>query len=184
MVEVDLTTSGLKLEGSWEEICEFSKELEDVMDHYVDSKEEIEEYDKWMPHRRETEEDIKNKTVEEAVIKEKKVEKDFEGAKEVLSEAEDDLAESIHDLSNGIDPSRDLKEALLKIEKVAGVESLRSIRKAEKTIYRKIMLKFNPYYFDTEDFSVNLDHKNQGVYVLCINVSDDDLREHFQDSFG
>ncbi len=183
MKEVEITNSGLKFEGDWEEICDFSEKLEEVMDKYLEDKDEIEDYDDWRPKEKDTEDDVKEKTAEEAAVKEKNIEKDFEGAKEELGEAEEKLADSVHDVLNGIDPSYDLKEALLKIEKVVGVESVRSIRKIEETIYKKLMLKFNPYYFDREDFSVNLERKKDHHYVLTINVTDEKLREHFQDSF-
>ena len=183
MYGVEVTTSGLEFEGDWEDICDFSEELEMVMKLYLEDKDEIEEYDDWRPREEDTEKDVKEKTAEEAAVKEKDIEKDFEGAKEELGEAEEKLADSVHDVLNGIDPSHDMKEALLKIEKVVGVESVRSIRKVEEIIYKKLMLKFNPYYFDTEDFSVNLERKKDHHYVLTINVTDEELREHFQESF-
>jgi len=179
----EVTTSGLEFEGDWEEICDFSEELEMVMELYLEDKDEIEEYDDWRPREKDTEEDMKEKTAEEAAVKEKDIENGFDGAKEELGEAEEKLADSVHDVLNGIDPSRDLKEALLKIEKVVEVESVRSIRKVEETIYKKLMLKFNPYYFDTEDFSVNLERKKDHQYVLTINVTDEELRKHFQERF-
>jgi len=100
-----------------------------------------------------------------------------------LTEAEEKMVESIEDVKDGVNPSKDLKAALLEIEKVLGVESIRSMRKIEKTIYKKLMLKLNPYYFDTEDFSVNLEIERNGIYCLSINVTDESLRKHFQERF-
>jgi hypothetical protein len=38
------------------------------------------------------------------------------------------------------------------------------------------MLKFNPYFFDTEDFSVDLrDHEDE--YVIDVDVSDKSSRD-------
>ena len=183
MEEVEITNSGLRFEGDWERVCDFSKKLEDVMNDYIESKRELDDFDEWRPHENDSDEDMKEKTAEEAVVGEQKIEEGFEGAKEELGKAEEKMIDSIEDIKNGIDPSKDLKAALVELEKILGVESLRSIRKIEKTIYKKLMLKMNPYYFDTEDFSVNLDFEKDDLYCLKINMSEDDLREHVQDRF-
>lgn len=184
MEGVEVTNSGLKFEGDWEQVCHFSNELEDVMEEYLESKEEIDEFEEWKPHEEDSVEDMRDKTAEEAAVGEKNIEEDFKGMKEEFGEAEEKMIESVEDISEGVDPSRDLKEALAEIEKVFGVESLRSVRKIEKTIYKKLMLKLNPYYFDTKDFSVNLEMERDGAYCLRINVSDESLREHFDERFG
>ncbi len=180
--KVEVTNSGLEFEGDWEEICEISRELEGIMQNYVQKKDEIEEYDEWKPEPEETEEDLEEKTADEAAIGHKKIEEDFPGAKREIEDAEKKFVESIHDFSNGNPASKDVKEALVDIEELLGAESVRALRKIEKTIYERCMLKFNPYYFDVEDFSVDLDHKD-GQYMLNINLKDDDLRSHFQDIF-
>ncbi|MFP4002005.1 MAG: DUF5828 family protein [Candidatus Natronoplasma sp.] len=184
MEGVKITNSGLELEGDWREICEFCSELEVAMEKYLESKEEIDEFEEWMPHEEDSDEDMKLKTAEEAAVKERNIERDFEGAKEELNKAGKNMAKSVEDIRNGVSPSKDLKEALVEIEKVLGVESLRSLRKIEETIYERLMLKLNPYYFDTEDFSVNLERKNKGGYCLSINVTDESLRKHFQKRCG
>ena len=181
MKGLEVTNSGLRFKGDWEEVCEFSQRLETVMEKYLESREEIDEFDGWRPHLSDSDEDMKEKTAEEAALGEKKIEKDFEGLKKEIQEVEKKLIDSVEDFRNDMDPSQDLKEALLDIEKVIGVESIRSVRRMEKTIYKKLMLKMNPYYFDTEDFSVNLDMAEKEGYCLCLNVTDEDLRKHFQD---
>ncbi len=180
MEEIEITNSGLKFEGEWEEVCDFSREVEKAMEEYLDSEEEVDEYEEWRPHLEDCDKDMKEKTAEEAALKEKKIEEDFEGAKKEFDEAEEKLVESVEDVREGVDPSKDLKEALLDIEEVVGVESIRSLRKMEETIYKKLMLKMNPCYFDTEDFSVNLEIEGNDIYCLSVNVTDDSLREHFQ----
>jgi len=184
MQDIEATNSGLKFEGRWDDVCEFSQKLEETMEEYLDSKkkkEEIDEYEKWRPHLKDSDEDMKEKTVEEASVDKKRIEENFEGAKQEIDKAEEDLLRSLEDIKEGMDPSKDLKEALLEIEKLVGVESIRSLRKIEETIYKKLMLKANPYYFDTEDFSVNLERKGTGVYCLRVNVTDESLREHFKE---
>ncbi len=180
---VEVTNSGLKFEGDWDGVCKFSKELEEVMEEYIESKKELDDFEDWRPHNGDSDSDMRDKTAEEAAVGEQNIEKGFEGASKELNEVEEKMIDSLEDIKNGIDPSKDLKEALTELERVLGVESIRSIRKVEKTIYKKLMLKINPYYFDTEDFSVNLDVEKDDLYCLKINVSEDDLREKFQGKF-
>ncbi len=184
MKGIEDTNSGIKFEGEWQKVCDFSQELEYMMERFLDSKEEVEEYEEWRPHLKDSDEDMKKKTAEEASIEEKDIERDFNGAEREIDKAEEKIVDSVVDIGVGIDPSQDLKEALLEIEKVVGVESIRSLRKVEETIYKNLMLKMNPYYFDTEDISVNLERKEEDIYCLRLNVSDEDLREHFQEMTG
>ncbi|MFW6065100.1 MAG: DUF5828 family protein [Candidatus Natronoplasma sp.] len=183
MKGAEATNSGLKFEGDWEETCDFSEELEEVMEEFIESKEEIDEFEDWRPHLEDSDDDMKEKTAEEAVVGKRNIEEDFEGARLEIDRAEEKMFDSVKDVKEGVNPSKDLKAALLEIEKVLGVESIRSVRKIEKTIYKKLMLKLNPYYFDTEDFSVNLEIRKNGIYCLSINVTDERLRKHFRDRF-
>jgi len=153
------------------------------MEKYLESQEEIDDFDDWRPHPEDSNEDMKEKTAEEAAVGKRNIEEDFEGARREIDRAEEKMVDSVKDVKNGVNPSKDLKAALLEIEKVLGVESIRSVRKIEKTIYKKLMLKLNPYYFDTEDFSVNLEIERNGIFCLSINVTDENLRKHFQDRF-
>jgi len=184
MKGVEITNSGLKFEGDWEEVCDFSEELEEVMEKFLESEEKIDDFEDWRPHLEDSDEDMKEKTAGEAAVDKKNIEEDFEGARREIDRAEEKMVDSFRDVKKGVNPSRDLKAALLEIEKVLGVESIRSVRRIEKTIYKKLMLKLNPYYFDTEDFSVNLEIKGNGIYCLSINVTDENLRKHFQDRFN
>lgn len=183
MGKVQETNAGLQFEGDWKEMCEYSKELEKAMDEYIEDQNEIDDFDDWRPHLEDDKGDMIEKTAEEASINEEKVEEDFEGSKKTIEEAEEKLIESTEEISHGEDPSQEIKEGLHDLEKIFEVESVRSVKKIEKTIYKQLMLRFNPLYFDKEDFSINLDKKDDEKYILKINISDDGLREHFQESF-
>jgi len=77
-----------------------------------------------------------------------------------------------------------LKNATRNIGKVIGVKSVSSLRKIEKLIYEHVMLKFNPYYFDTEDFSVSLEINNNIIgdkgYKLTLNNNDEKFRRELK----
>ncbi len=93
-------------------------------------------------------------------------EKEKKGSKDDRSSAEDEKS-----------TTEELKDASKCINRLVGSKSIKSLRKMEKAIYEQVMLKFNPYYFDTEHFSVNLEEKNEDHYLLTVNIPDDDLRD-------
>ncbi|MEF8832322.1 MAG: DUF5828 family protein [Candidatus Thermoplasmatota archaeon] len=233
----ETTHSGIKVEGKWEEICGFARDLESILKASYEKEESIENmnesiegYNEWRPREEEDEKDISKKTVEEASIEEKDVEKDFQGTDEELKSAGKKVKEGINgakdkgksaivelkdDASKGMNnlvknkskksqkngdrteentdspdkkkdvkskeekksPSAELKDASKCINRLIGSKSIGSLRKMEEAIYELVMLKFNPYYFDTEHFSVNLEEKNDDHYLLTVNIPDEELRE-------
>jgi len=173
---VEMTNAGLKYKGSWNDICFFARNLEEAMKKCVPDHECVEQYDEWRPREEEGEDELMVKTAEKAAIKQTGVEERFNGTKKELSEAKGEFKKSLEDVKNGENPSEEIKDASKHIERVVEVKALESLRRMEETIYERIMLRFNPYYFDTEDFSVNLEEKKDN-YFLTVNISDEDIRK-------
>jgi len=46
------------------------------------------------------------------------------------------------------------------------------------------MLKFTPYYFDTEDLSINLEKKGKDRYILNVNIMDEKIRNKIKEKIG
>lgn len=176
--KIETTNAGLKYEGTWKEICDFSRDLDSTFKKCVPNGDSIIEYEKWMPRENENGK-MEKKTAEEAAMKTKRVEKEFNGTKQEIDDAKKKVKESIEDVKNGKNPGKDLKDASKHIEKLIGAKSVKSLRKMEEIIYEKIMLKFNPCYFDTEEFSVNLKEKGDN-YVLTLNITDEEERQRIK----
>ena len=177
---VEMTNAGLKCKGSWDDICDFARELEGVMKECVANEDSIEQFDEWRPRENEDYSDMTERTAEKAAIGEKHVEEEFNGAKQEMKDVEADVKKAFDDVINGGKAGEDIKDSSKHFERLVEAESVRSLRKIEEIIYKKIMLKFNPDYFDTENFSVNLE-KNHEDYVLTINVTDEDNRKSIKD---
>lgn len=167
----------MRCEGQWRDICSFAETFEDVMEDNSVDEEEIQEYDEWRPKEKENVKDISEKTADKACVQKTKVEEDYNGAKEELGKAGKKIKKGV----TGKEPTgKNIKEATKNVERLFEAGSIRSIRKLEKMIYQGIMLKFNPCYFDTEDFSVNLEKSDNGEeknYKFSVNISDEELRE-------
>ena len=179
------TNAGVVFKGRWNDICAFARDFERVIEKNAPDSNEgsIREYDHWRPKVDEDEKDISEKTAENACMDRKKIEKKYNGAKEELKSA----GEKIKNGVNGEEPpTKNIKEASKKVERLVEAESIKSIRKLERMIYKEIMLRFNPYYFDTEEFSVNLEKVNNEKgddqrYKITINIPDEELREKVKD---
>lgn len=152
-------TSGIVVEGNREEICDFAKQIEDVLDGSSEKK-----YKDWKPEENDDESDMRKKSAESASMNKGKLEEDFKGTSEEISEATKKIKKG---------KFSDVKE---NIKYLIGANTARSIRKIEERIYKNIMLVKNPHYFDSEDVSVNLE-KTDDKYRLCVNILNEDLRE-------
>ncbi|MBS3816363.1 MAG: hypothetical protein KGY76_02235 [Candidatus Thermoplasmatota archaeon] len=180
---MELTNAGLEFEGCWKDICVFARTFERVIEDNAPDERSVEEYNHWRPREEEDEKDISEKTAEEACLEKKEVEEEFNGAKEELESAEENLKKGVNGDADE-SPAENIKDASKNMERLVEAESIKSIRKLERTIYEDIMLKFNPYYFDTEDFSVNLEKISDGGnknYRLSINIPNEELREEVRE---
>jgi len=182
--KVKKVNSGIQLTGNWDDICNGSKTMEEVIQRFSDNKKSVDNFNGWRPRETDTEKEIAEKTAEKACINEKQIERDFDGTEGELEKAGKNIKKSMDDIYHRKNPKDGLKNASKIIGKVIGVKSVSSIRKIEKLIYEHIMLKFNPYYFDTEDFSVSLE-KNKSIigdkrYKLTLNNNDEKFRRELK----
>jgi len=176
--KADVTNAGIRYQGDWEEICDFADYLSDIIDDHIDDDEALSDYNHWKPEEDGSEKDLSKRTAEDASMEKTDIEKNFNGAKEELNGARDNLLDSIEHATNGDDPRGKIKRACKKIGRTMGAKSIESVREMEKQIYDKIMLKLNPFYFDDESFSINLE-KNNGsdLYTLTLNIPNEKIRE-------
>ncbi len=179
--KVKKINSGVQIIGDWGDICSSSRTMESVIERFSDRDQSVDDFNGWRPREKDTKKNIVAKTAKNACLEEKQIEKDFNGTESELEEAGKNLKKSINDLSKGRNPGKGLKDASKNIGKVIGVKSVGSLRKIERLIYEHLMLRFNPYYFNTEDFYVSLE-KNKSIngdkrYILTLNNHNEKLRD-------
>ncbi len=169
------TNSGLKKRGDIKEVAKFSKEVENVLQDAGVKKNSIKEFREWRPKEEDDEGDIAEKTVEEASMSEKSIEKESNGVKEDLSEAKEATKKAGNKVKNGDNPGNEIKKTSKSLLRPVLSESVKFARSFEKEIYSKLMVKFNPYFFDSKDFSADLKSK-KGEYTMEVNVPDESYR--------
>ncbi|QKQ98614.1 hypothetical protein GKQ38_03775 [Candidatus Nanohaloarchaea archaeon] len=180
---VNETNSGVKKNGNWKEIAEFGEEVEDIMEKSGSEAESLEKFGEWRPKVEESESDVKRKTVDEAVMKEKKLEKESDGVRNDLKEASGKMAEAGQKAAKKQVPDKEIIEASEEAAKPFYSRIAGLLRKIESAIYSWITLRFNPYYLDTEDFSVDIKDKKNGKFEMDVAVPEEEKREGLKENF-
>ena len=188
MADVEESVSGFKTRGDWVDVVEHGERVTRALteiaaeeDVDVDIDEEVlAEFDEWRPKSHERlEDDVSEKTAEQASVEEGKGEQEGKDPDEDLQTAGEKLAESYESLDDPDEAVDKWGESLDYVARAADSAGRRAIRAVEDTVYRNVMTQIAPYYFDNELVSANLQRVGRGEgpdYVFEINVNDDDLK--------
>ena len=188
MADVEESVSGFKTRGDWVDVVEHGERVtraltevaaEDDIDVDIDEQ-ALAEFDEWRPKSHERlEDDVSEKTAEQASVEEGKGEQEGKDPDEDLQTAGEKLAESYESLDHPDEAVDKWGESLDYVARAADSAGRRAIRAVEDTVYRNVMTQIAPYYFDNELVSANLQRVGRGEgpdYVFEINVNDDDLK--------
>lgn len=176
------TNSGIRKKGSWKKIASFSEKVENALKGSVDD-DSISKLSDWRPREEEAEGDIQKKTVDNAVIEENKLEEESKGVKEDLKEASKDAAQAGKKAAEKKNPEKEVAEASENFAKPLYSQIAKAFRKFEDIVYSNILLRFNPYYLDTQDFSVDMESKGGGEYQMDVKVPDEKTRKDLKEEF-
>lgn len=179
--DVEETNAGVKKKGDLEEVAGFARDVEKVMDEEIDDSKSIERFRDWRPREDDSKEDIRKKTVEAATVPEKELEEKSDGKRDIAKAGEKALSGG-KKLKKGKKPAGDFKEASRRFVRPFYSVSAKITRKLEEKVYSDLMLKFNPYFFDTEDFSADL-RMSKGQYVFDVGVADKNSRDCLKQRF-
>lgn len=180
---IERTNSGVKKKGNWKEITEFGRKVEKILGEYESDSEALDRFNDWRPKIEESEGDVKRKTVDEATLEEKKLEEKSNGVKKDFKQATDKMAEAGEKAAKKEVPDEELVAASGEAAKPFYSKIASLIRKTESVIYSWFTLRFNPYYLDTEDFSVDIKDKNNGEFEMDVSVHEDEKRKNLQEEF-
>ena len=180
------SVSGFKTRGGWVDTVEhgerIARALKDLSDDEPVPEEPLDEFDEWRPKSHERlDEDVNEKTADQASVEEGKGEKAGKDPDEDLQTAGEKLTESYERLEDeDTDEAVDKwGESLDYVARAADSAGRKAVRKVEDAVYRNVMTQIAPYYFDNELISANLRRVSDGdrpEYVFEINVNDDDLK--------
>ena len=180
------SVSGFKTRGGWVDTVEhgerIARALKDLSDDEPVPEEPLDEFDEWRPKSHERlDEDVNEKTADQASVEEGKGEKAGKDPDEDLQTAGEKLTESYERLEDeDTDEAVDKwGESLDYVARAADSAGRKAVRKVEDAVYRNVMTQIAPYYFDNELISANLQRvsdDDRPEYIFEINVNDDDLK--------
>lgn len=172
--------SGFKVRGTWEDVVEHGERITRALREsgHGDAT-GFDEWNEWRPKAHERlSEDVNEKTAEQASVNEGEGERkgaspdeDIQTAGEKLTESYERLEED--DTEGAVDRWQDSVEYVARAADTAG---RKAIRRLEDTVYRRVMTRFTPYYFDNELVSANIADARNGEYIFEVNINDDDLK--------
>ena len=184
------SVSGFKVRGTWADIVEHGERITHALRNagthtasdessYPDA---FAEWDEWRPKPHEhIEEDISEKTAEQASVDEGEGEKVGESPTEDIQTAGEKLTESSEELKKNDDEGTADKasESMEHVARAADTAGRKALRKVEETVYDQVMTQISPYYFDNELISANLQRvttDDKEEFVFEVDVNDDDLK--------
>ena len=178
--------AGFKRRGSWGDIVEHGervtraiRDLARERDDVEISEEAFAEWDEWRPKQHERlDEDVNEKTAEQASVGEGAGEREGVDPDEDVKAAGDKLADSYENLDDPEAAVGRWRESVEHLARAADSAGRKALRTVEGAVYRNVMTRIAPYYFDNELVSANVAKLHDDEYALEINVNDDDLKIH------
>jgi len=179
MKDVEESVSGFKIRGSWGDVVEHGERITRALrdSGFDEDDEAFADWDEWRPRAHERlADDVGEKTAEQAAVDEGKGEQAGKSADEDIREAGERITESYRALDEE-DESAIGKwgESINHVERAVDTAGRKALRAVEDAVYRKVMTRFTPYYFDNELVSANL-QRSGDEYVFEVNINDDDLK--------
>ena len=179
------SVSGFEVRGGWVDAVEHGERVVRALKDLVEEgenvdREALEAFDEWRPKSHERlDEDVNEKTADQASVTEGEGEKAGKQPDEDLQTAGEKLTESYESLDEPDEAVDKWGESVNYVARAADSAGRKAVRTVEDAVYRNVMTKIAPYYFDNELISANLQRvgdDDRPEYVFEINVNDDDLK--------
>lgn len=180
---MDESVSGFKVRGGWVDVVEhgerITRALRELADEHDVDEDALAEFDEWRPKSHERlDEDVNEKTAQQARLDEGKGEKKGKDPDDDLRTAGEKLADSYENLDEPDEAVDAWGESIDYVARAADSAGRKAIRTVEDKVYRNVMTQVAPYYFDNDLISANLRRIDgeDPEYVFEVNVNDDDLK--------
>ncbi len=174
--DVEETNSGVKKKGNWKEVAEFGEEVEEAMKEAVDDK-SVEEFEEWRPKEEEAENDMKKKTIDKALLRKNRLEEESNGVALDIREAGEKIAEVSRKATDDESLEEEITEVSEDVARPFYSKMAQFFRRFESLVYKHVILRGKRYYFDTEDFSVDVKSRRDGNYEMDVSIPEEDSRE-------
>lgn len=179
--------SGFRVEGSWDEVVEFADRISEGLEQAGvrgktagdDLAACYEAWKAWRPREGDVlEEDVRERTAEEASVSESAGEAADVGVREDVKDAGRKLGEAGEALDEeGLgEAASTVGESLEHAARAADQAWRRALRAVEESLYENVMTRISPYYFDNPLVSANLERLGEDSFAFEVQVKDRTLR--------
>jgi len=182
---VEESVSGFEVRGGWVDAVEHGERVVRALKDLAEEgetvdREALDAFDEWRPKSHERlDEDVNEKTADQASVGEGEGEKAGKQPDEDLQTAGEKLTKSYESLDEPDEAVDKWGESVNYVARAADSAGRKAVRTVEGAVYRNVMTKIAPYYFDNELISANLQRvgdDDRPEYVFEVNVNDDDLK--------
>src|SRR5699024_9194178 len=143
--------SGFKERGGWNEIVEHGERITHALVEFDADDEAFDEWDEWRPKNHERlDEDVNEKTAEQASIEEGEGERAGKRPNEDLKSAREKLSQSYEKIDDRDEAVDSWNESLEHVARAADSAGRKAIRTVEDTVYKNVQTQVAPYYFDND----------------------------------
>lgn len=176
------SVSGFKQEGGWVTIVEHGERITTALEKEGVDGSDFDDWNEWRPKAQERfRDDINQKTAEKASTNEGDGEREGKTPVEDIGVASENLNESITELVEGDleDAAEEGHDAVEHATRAVDSTARKSLRAVEQTVYKHVMTKVSPCYFDNPLVSANIDRiqSKRPQYRFEVNVNDDGLKK-------
>jgi hypothetical protein len=183
--------SGFKQRGSWGDIVEHGERITRALHDAGADGAAFDDWDEWRPKSHERlNEDVNDKTAEQAAVGEGEGEKAGKAPDEDLQTAGEKISESYEKVGEGDNEGalESWQDSIDYVARAADSAGRKALRAVEGTVYRKVMTQLAPYYFDNELVSANIQKTTRGegedTFIFEVNVNDDHLKDEVSRRLG
>lgn len=185
---MDVRVSGFQVEGSWEAVVRHADRVSRALLRALADREQPAEpwenrafgqWEEWRPRDDEQlEEDVADRTAEQASVSEGPGEKEGVGVREDLADAGRKLDEATDRVQDeGLDEAaRSVGESVERTARAADQAARRALRALEENLYRHVVTRISPYYFDNRLVSANLERLGDDEFRFEVDVKQDELK--------
>jgi hypothetical protein len=185
-MDFEESVSGFEVRGPWTDAVEHGERVTRALREVGADEthpDAFAEWDEWRPKPDESadaDEEINERTAEQASVAEGEGEQEGKSPGEDVREAGERLADSYErleedDTEGAVEGWRESLDYVVRAADSAGRKAVRSV---EGAVYRRVMTQLAPYYFDNELVSANLQQAgDDDRFVFEVDVNADDHRE-------
>lgn len=178
------TVAGVKIEGDWDDVANSGEDMQEALDGAAPD-EDVAQFDDWRPRPDEDAEAVRERTVEQARVKENRVEADGKTAMDEAERAARDFSDAAQHMADGAveDASHDGRTATVRLFRSLETAARKLVRRIETFVYTHFQSRTNPYYLDTGSVSATLRQKGfrDDRYELTVDVTGSDASTRFKE---